>query len=144
MSSIEVLHGRTVSLRPEVVDRVDRLSLCAMFVGVLTEIARKLIQVQPTLVLLFPREVLVVQIVIGVQLLQVGGELLGRRVIPNVYEGVVREEGGAVCPAQDDRHDVQPDHPEQFLRDVFVAETVLEGHVELVALLKHLWETKRK
>ena len=126
VSPVEVLHRRTTVLCPGIEDRLYHLSLHAMFVRVHAHVARELFQVQAALVVLFPREILVIQVVVGVEFLQVHGKLLRRREVADVDERVRREEGRVVGTAQHDRNDVEADDAVQFLRYIFLAETVLE------------------
>ena len=83
-----------------------------------------------------PPEVLVVQRVVGVQLLEVVGEVARRGEVSHVDDGVGREQVRVVGVAEHDRHDVDLENLPDLLRRVVATQTVLERQVELVVVVE--------
>ena len=99
---------------------------------------------------LTPREKLVVQRGLAVDVEQVLGEEARRVELDGVYEGGRGHEASVVAVAEHHWHDVVVERAEELLGDVLAAQRVLERHEELVlrgdvsATIGAVWRTRAR
>ena len=135
---IELRRREAVARAPQVAYAPDTLHVAPMPVHVGAQFAREVVAVGGAAVGALPREVGVVEAVVGGEQREVLGERARRREVAHVDVRPGRQQRAVVGAAEHDRHDVERQDVPQLLRHVLGAEAVLERQVELVVLVEHL------